>query len=48
MISVRKGGDAIFVRADVSIGDDAERMIAAAVESYGRVDVLVNNAGGTG
>ena len=41
----KEGGDAIFVRADVSNGDDAERMIAAAVESYGGVDVLVNNAG---
>ena len=41
----QEGGDAIFVRADVSIAADAERMIAAAVESYGRVDILVNNAG---
>jgi NAD(P)-dependent dehydrogenase (short-subunit alcohol dehydrogenase family) len=40
-----EGGDAIFVRADVSKGNDAERMIAAAVDSYGNVDVLVNNAG---
>ena len=41
----KEGGDAIFVRADVSKGDDAERMITTAVESYGSVDVLVNNAG---
>ena len=40
-----EGGDAIFVRADVSKSEDAERMIAAAVDSYGSVDVLVNNAG---
>ena len=40
-----EGGDAVFVRADVSKGDDAERMISTAVESYGTVDVLVNNAG---
>ena len=39
------GGDAVFVRADISKSADAERMIAAAVESFGRVDVLVNNAG---
>ena len=37
----KEGGDAIFVRADVSKGEDAERMISAAVESYGGVDVLV-------
>jgi NAD(P)-dependent dehydrogenase (short-subunit alcohol dehydrogenase family) len=41
----KEGGDAIFVRADVSKGDDAERMIRAAVDTYGRIDVLVNNAG---
>ena len=41
----KEGGDAIFVRADVSKGDDAERMITTAVESYGNVNVLVNNAG---
>ena len=41
----KEGGDAIFVRADVSIADDAERMIATAVNSYGGIDVLVNNAG---
>ncbi len=40
-----EGGDAIFVRADVSKSEDAERMIAAAVDSYGHADVLVNNAG---
>ncbi len=40
-----EGGDAIFVRADVSVAEDAERMIAAAVDSYGCVNVLVNNAG---
>ena len=41
----KEGGNAIFVRAEVSKADDTERMIAAAVEFYGRVDVLVNNAG---
>ena len=40
-----EGGDAVFLRADVSKGDDAKRMINTAVESYGTVDVLVNNAG---
>ena len=41
----KEGGDAVFVRADVSKGDDAERMIRTALECYGTVDVLVNNAG---
>lgn len=33
------------VVGDVSIEDDARRMIAAAVDSYGRLDILVANAG---
>ena len=39
------GGMAIFCRADVGEKRDAERLIAYAVEHYGRLDVLVNNAG---
>ena len=40
-----KAGEAIFVQGDVSKVDDAVRLIDAAVDAYGRVDVLVNNAG---
>ena len=39
------GGEAIHVHADVSSEDDAEAMVAAAVERFGRLDVLYNNAG---
>jgi NAD(P)-dependent dehydrogenase (short-subunit alcohol dehydrogenase family) len=39
------GGAAIAVHADVSSAADAERMIATAEESYGKLDVLFNNAG---
>ena len=39
------GGEATFVQADVSVEDDARRMVEAAAASYGRVDVLYNNAG---
>ena len=39
------GGDATFVQADVSREADARAMIDAAVSTYGRVDVLYNNAG---
>ena len=40
-----QGGEAIFVHGDVSNSDDAVRLIDAAVDAYGRADVLVNNAG---
>jgi NAD(P)-dependent dehydrogenase (short-subunit alcohol dehydrogenase family) len=35
----------LFVRADVSRAADAEAMVRAAEEAYGRLDVLFNNAG---
>jgi NAD(P)-dependent dehydrogenase (short-subunit alcohol dehydrogenase family) len=39
------GGQALAVTADVTRGADCERMVAAAVERFGRLNVLVNNAG---
>jgi NAD(P)-dependent dehydrogenase (short-subunit alcohol dehydrogenase family) len=36
----------VHVTADVRVDDDIDRVIAAAVDRFGRVDVLVNNAGG--
>jgi NAD(P)-dependent dehydrogenase (short-subunit alcohol dehydrogenase family) len=39
------GGEAVYVHADVSKSADAEGMIRAAEESFGRLDVLFNNAG---
>jgi len=39
------GGQAIAVATDVARRDDMERLAAAAVEAFGRIDVLVNNAG---
>ncbi len=41
------GGEAIAVTADVSRGDQVGAMISNAVEHYGRLDVVVNNAGTT-
>jgi NAD(P)-dependent dehydrogenase (short-subunit alcohol dehydrogenase family) len=39
------GGSAYFVRCDVRLADDCRRAVKAAVERYGQLDVLVNNAG---
>lgn len=39
------GDKVIGVQADVSKVADLERLIAAAVEAFGRVDIMVNNAG---
>jgi glucose 1-dehydrogenase len=39
------GGHAVGVQADVSRPDDLQRMVQAAVETFGRLDVLVDNAG---
>jgi NAD(P)-dependent dehydrogenase (short-subunit alcohol dehydrogenase family) len=39
-----RGGDALTVAADLVVADDRARLIARTVESYGRIDVLVNNA----
>ncbi len=41
----QSGAIACFVRADVSRRGDNERMIDACVERYGRLDILVCNAG---
>jgi 3-oxoacyl-[acyl-carrier protein] reductase len=40
-----QGGKAIAVRADVAKKADIERLFAEATEAFGRLDVLVNNAG---
>ena len=39
------GGEAYSVRGDVSVKDDCEGIVQAAIDKYGRIDVLVNNAG---
>ena len=41
----KDGGQAVFVQADVSQSEGCRRMIAAALESYGDLDILFNNAG---
>jgi NAD(P)-dependent dehydrogenase (short-subunit alcohol dehydrogenase family) len=42
---VAAGGTAVPCRADVSDWNDAARLVTMAVEAFGRLDALVNNAG---
>jgi NAD(P)-dependent dehydrogenase (short-subunit alcohol dehydrogenase family) len=39
------GGEAVFVRTDVTSMDDVRALVGAAVERWGRLDVMVNNVG---
>ncbi|EGL83076.1 short-chain dehydrogenase/reductase SDR [Caldalkalibacillus thermarum TA2.A1] len=39
------GKEAHFIRTDVADEDDVEQLVQEAVERYGKVDILINNAG---
>ena len=39
------GGEAIALQADVSKADEVDALIKATMDKFGRIDVLVNNAG---
>ena len=43
-----EGGCALPVYGDVSKPEDAQRLVDAAMEKWGRVDIIVNNAAGMG
>lgn len=47
-LAARLGPEASFVRTDVSVESDVEAMIAHALDRFGRLDCLVNNAGDFG
>jgi len=40
-----EGGEAVFVKLDVTNDDDWQRAVDTAVGTYGKLDILVNNAG---
>ena len=40
-----QGGKAIFAQTDVTRSADVDNMVRAAVESFGRLDILINNVG---
>lgn len=42
---VKNGGEAISIKADVSVSSQVEEMLEQVVKTFGSVDILVNNAG---
>lgn len=40
-------GDASYVRADISVQEEAHHLVDSTIERYGRLDYLINNAGWT-
>lgn len=42
---IKNNNEILFVRANVSKFDEAEELVKKAIEKFGRIDVLVNNAG---
>lgn len=39
------GGEAVFLKADVKKKDDLVQLVKMAMETYGKLDVIVNNSG---
>jgi 3-oxoacyl-[acyl-carrier protein] reductase len=42
---ISQGGKAMAVQGDVANASQAQRLVAAAIETFGHLDVLVNNSG---
>jgi len=43
-----RGGDAILVRVDVTNSPDVEKVVKTAVNKYGKLNIMLNNAGTPG
>ncbi len=44
---VRAGGEAVFIETDVTDDASVKRAVAAVIERYGKLDIIVNCAGGS-
>ena len=45
LIKDKEGGEAVFATIDVTRQEDCDRMVKTAIDSFGRIDILYNNAG---
>jgi len=41
----KAGGEAMFFKADISSAEDNQKLVDAAIQEYGKLDIAVNNAG---
>ncbi len=41
----KQGGEAVFVKTDVSNSGDIDEMVKTCLDNFGQIDILVNNAG---
>lgn len=41
-----KGGEAVFIKTDVTKADEIESMVEETIQRFGHIDILFNNAGG--
>jgi 3-oxoacyl-[acyl-carrier protein] reductase len=45
VIEIKKNGEGFFVKLDVSNREQSKQMVKTTLEKYGKIDVLINNAG---
>ena len=45
LIKDKEGGEALFVRCDVTKQEDLDGAVKSAIDTFGRLDILYNNAG---
>ncbi len=42
---IKKNGEGLFVKLDVSNREQSKQMVKSTLEKYGKIDILINNAG---
>ena len=42
---ISTGGNAVFIRCDVSNDDEVQKMVEETIKTFGKIDILFNNAG---